>query len=151
MNNSETQNPRFVENRQTKLLKRLGIFPTRPDYDGKMHWRDAAIVTPLFWSWVFLSLAIFFASLSFFLDALSLENWTFFQRSGAVLVAAGSYVQFKMPNYDNWSHETVLKASADTTPSYDRFLKWSFRFHRLSWYAIIAGTFIWAYGDWVVD
>jgi len=151
MNNTETANPRFVENWQTDLLTRLDVSPTRPDYDGKIHWRDAAIVLPLFWSWVFLSLATVFALLSFSFDAIYLENWTLFQRSGAVLVAAGSYVQFKMPDYERWSHETVLKASLDTTPPYDRFIKWSFRFYRLSWIAIVAGTFVWAYGDWFVD
>lgn len=150
MKEDKTQ-ARLVENWQIKLMLRLGILPSRPDYEGKLHWRDAAIVIPLFWSWVTLLSAISYLIVSFLLDALALEGWTLFQRSGAVLVAAGSFVQIRMPNYEDWAHHRVLRASMEQTDPYDLFLDWSFRFYRLSWYAIVIGTIVWAYGDWLVD
>jgi hypothetical protein len=150
MKKTKIQTTRFVENWQTRLLQKLGMLPTRADYDNQIHWRDAAIVLPLFWSWVLLLLAIMIAVGSLVFDTIFSYEWAMYQRSGAVLVAAGSYVQFRMPNYEDWIHERILKATVDATASYDLFFARSLRFYTLSWSSIILGTFIWAYGDFLV-
>ncbi len=98
-------------------------------------------------AWLALFIAIVWAAISLALDVFANEplddssHW--FQRSGAVLVAAALWVEFEsaVVDFNSFSRINILP-----TERY-RFL--TMFFSRISLALAVVGTLLWAYGDWV--
>lgn len=132
-----------------QILNFFGALPEIKENITDRYNAEMRIVMDIATPWFIMCFAFMLSFSSFVLDFLTgpIDNW--FGRSGAVLVAAGTWNELMLAKHSRWFDEDILHLQHNHTNGYNRFFHWSKKNQKVAWLFIGFGTLIWAYGDLV--
>lgn len=105
----------------------------------------------LFWifiSWMCIRFSWLLTIGSAVFDVSSSRDLHLFQRSGAILVAAGAFAEIQLSRHPGWFRQEIIDQHlGENAEVWDKFFERSKKYQLYGWGGVIFGTIIWAYGD----